>query len=150
MKTVRIYIATTIKSPHGKSGAIGFLIHNEPFVEGEERYAFLKEKNLTANQANMTALFKAMINIKEKSHLVIYTNSIYMNLSLKSLGIWKNNNWKGSRGNEIANREAWEVLEKRLNGHEIEVHVNENHSYKKWMEAELLRKDMEKCRVKKR
>lgn len=137
MNQVNIYIAVSNKSPKSLNGKVGYVVEKEGM---EPLSGIAPAQNLTCHQAEMTALYKALFSVKEPSHLVIYTESMYLPSSLRWLPTWKTNGWKNSKGKDLANREAWEALAQKLSGHETEFRVGEQHAFKKWLETEVNRK----------
>ena len=137
MNQINIYIAVSNKSPKSLNGKVGFVIEKEGC---EPLSGIAPAQKLTSHQAEMSALYKALCSIKEPSHLIIYTDSVYLASSIRWLPGWKANGWKNSKGKDIANREAWELLAQQLSGHETEFKVGEHHAFKTWRETEVNRK----------
>ena len=79
MKTVNIYIETTIKSPIVKDGkyasALVFTRSN-----GEEAYRVMsgKECESTYNRLTLIAIIKSLQKLKEQCHVVIHTDNAYI------------------------------------------------------------------------
>lgn len=141
MKTVKIYIATSIKSPKSRNGRVGFVVEKDPVEQVDAISGIAPVQHLTSNQSEMTALYKALFKVKEPSHLVIFTDSVYLKSSIERLQVWKAEDWKNSKGKDIANKSAWMVLEEKLRIQEVEFHIKEDHEYKKWLEFEVNREE---------
>ena len=79
MKTVNIYIETTIKSPIVKDGkyasALVFTRSN-----GEEAYRVMsgEECESTYNRLTLIAIIKSLQKLKEQCHVVIHTDNAYI------------------------------------------------------------------------
>ena len=79
MKTVNIYIETTIKSPIVKDGkyasALVFTRSN-----GEEAYRVMsgEECESTYNRLTLIAIIKSLQELKEQCHVVIHTDNAYI------------------------------------------------------------------------
>lgn len=81
MKTVNIYIETTIKSPIVKDGkyasALVFTRSN-----GEEAYRVMsgEECESTYNRLTLIAIIKSLQKLKEQCHVVIHTDNAYIKI----------------------------------------------------------------------
>ena len=137
MEKVNIYIAVSNKSPKSLNGKVGYVIEKEGF---EPLSGIAPAQNLTVNQAEMTALYKALFPIREPAELIIYTDSMYLANSVRCLEKWKTNGWLNAKGKEVANRAAWELIDQKLQEHKVEFHVGDHHPYRKWLETEVRRK----------
>ena len=136
MTEIKIYLETSNKSPKRRNGKVGYVLEKEGF---EPLTGIAPAQNLTCHQAEMSALYKALFPIREPAHLIIYTDSAYLASSIRWMPGWKANGWKNSKGKDIANREAWELLAQKLSGHETEFKVGEHHAFKNWLETEVNR-----------
>lgn len=102
MKTVNIYIETTIKSPIVKDGkyasALVFTRSN-----GEEAYRVMsgEECESTYNRLTLIAIIKSLQKLKEQCHVVIHTdNSLYQKYfrTRSSREKWRRSEWKKATG----------------------------------------------------
>lgn len=99
MKTVNIYIETTIKSPIVKDGkyasALVFTRSN-----GEEAYRVMsgEECESTYNRLTLIAIIKSLQKLKEQCHVVIHTDNAYIkNISEQGAPEkWRRSEWKKS------------------------------------------------------
>lgn len=137
MTEIKIYLETSNKSPKRRNGKVGYVLEKEGF---EPLTGIAPAQNLTVNQAEMTALYKALFPIREPAKLIIYTDSMYLANSVGCLEKWKTNGWLNAKGKEVANREAWELIDQKLQGHKVEFRVGDHHPYRKWLETEVRRK----------
>lgn len=145
MTEVNIYIATSVKSPKSRNGSVGFAIE-WPGTNREPIAGIAPVQQMTANQSIMTALYKALWNVKKPSHIVIFTDSDYLKASLGWLPGWMESGWKRSDGKPVANWQAWETLAGKLQGHEVEFRMHEHHPYSNWFETNLQSKTIAKTR----
>lgn len=53
---------------------------------------------------------------------------------------WKENGWKTVKGREVKHKDLWQQLDGLLQEHEVHIHCQEEHSFRKWMQTEVERK----------
>lgn len=92
----------------------------------------------TQNQADITALTKAVKRMTKPSKIHIYTDSQYISGALEQdlPAKWESQGWKTSAGSDVKNAKAWKELAAGLRIHDIEIHTREDHSFREWMEHE--------------
>ena len=79
-----------------------------------------KKKNTTNNQMELMAAIKALVFLKKKQKIRIYTDSNYVKEGITNwIKIWEKNNWKNSRKKQIKNLELWKKLNNLNNYHDI-------------------------------
>lgn len=79
MKTVNIYIETTIKSPVVKDGKYASaLVFTRS--SGDEAYRIIsgEECESTYNRLTLIAIIKSLQKLKEQCHVVIHTDNAYI------------------------------------------------------------------------
>ncbi len=91
-------------------------------ISGSEEYT-------TNNKMELTATIKALKYLKEKSKIIIFTDSKYVidginNWILK----WKRNNWKTANKKEVKNKELWLNLYECINFHVVKWEWVKGHS----------------------
>ncbi|MCM1194140.1 MAG: hypothetical protein NC389_17170 [Acetatifactor muris] len=141
MKRVKIYIGTSAKSPKTQCARGIYVLATETGrgVADLTQEEVLEE--VTANQAELQILAAALGRLREPCGLVIYTDSAYLNAGLMDwLPAWKRADWRKADGRRIRNAEEWQELDRLLEGCEVETKLGEWHPYRKWMDAELRRK----------
>lgn len=96
-------------------------------------------ENVTANQAELIAIIKALSRMKEKCEITLYTDSSYVATAINSnwLTEWQQNGWLNAKKQPIANQEEWQEMAKLLNGHVLSVVCGEAHEYGKWMKSQV-------------
>lgn len=139
MKQVNIYTYSTAKSPKAaktQCEVVGYVLEyptqkgavtldKQEVIHGMSKY-----------QSELYVLKIALSRINTMCELDIYTESEYVAAGFeKWLKQWKTNNWQTKAGKEVSNRIEWMELDAFVQqyGHEIKVHVKENHSYRKWL-----------------
>tara|TARA_B100000767_G_scaffold269115_1_gene290479 strand:+ start:2320 stop:2766 length:447 start_codon:yes stop_codon:yes gene_type:complete len=87
------------------------------------------EVNTTNNRMELTATIKALGILKEKSKVVIYTDSKYvMNGITLWIDGWKKNKWRTSSKKEVKNIDLWKLIDKLNSSHEVEWKWVKGHS----------------------
>lgn len=141
MKTVNIYIETTIKSPVVKDGkyasALVFTRTN-----GAEVYRIIsgEECESTYNRLTLIAIIKSLQKLKERCRVMIHTDNTYIkNISEQGAPEkWKRAEWKKAAGTEVQNRELWQMYTEEAEKHEIEFRLRENDDYRDLLKEELM------------
>ena len=117
MKTVNIYIETTIKSPIVKDGkyasALVFTRSN-----GEEAYRVMsgEECESTYNRLTLIAIIKSLQKLKEQCHVVIHTDNAYI---------------------KVQNKELWKMYLEEAEKHETEFRFCASNDYQGLLREEL-------------
>ena len=77
-------------------------------------------KNTTNNKMELIAPIKALIEIKEKQPIEIYTDSQYVRMGITDwVHKWIKNNWQTSKKEPVKNKELWIQLYDLNKFHEI-------------------------------
>jgi len=80
-----------------------------------------RKKNTTNNQMELMAAIKALVFLKKKQKIRIYTDSNYVKEGITSwIKIWEKNNWKTANKKKVKNVELWKKLNILSNFHDIE------------------------------
>lgn len=144
MKKIYVYIGTSYKSPRQKEGAYGYILEH-PTPKGPATLTQIKYvKDMTFHKAELTALVEALKRLRYSCDLEIFTDSVYIVSTWEQEfpKRWAEQNWKNSRGEDIANKEEWQEMLRLLIGN-VAFHLNEEHSYKQWLKRELEKKGEE-------
>lgn len=135
---VRIYMASSIKGLHKKTGVVAYVL------EAEEKTVtqFGKVENANENESLIKDLKHALERVNRKSEIALYIDNYHIEraFALDWLEGWKTAEWKNAKGKDVANKEDWQRIADLLNGRTVEVHFKEEHSYRKWLEAEVERR----------
>lgn len=145
MKKVNIYTQTTFKGMKKQNGAVGYVISTMT-SKGECTVTDIKRiQNVTPNLAEVSVITDAMARLNQPCEVTIWTNSFYAKAGIeKWMDQWNQNNWITSKGEEVANRNEWEVLNGIISQHKVEIRVGEEHSYREWLKNEVKRAQDEK------
>ena len=88
-----------------------------------------KKKNTTNNQMELMAAIKALVFLKKKQKIRIYTDSNYVKEGITNwIKIWEKNNWKTANKKKVKNVELWIKLNTLSNFHDIEWKWVKGHS----------------------
>ena len=88
-----------------------------------------KKKNTTNNQMELMAAIKALVFLKKKQKIKIYTDSNYVKEGITNwIKIWEKNNWKTANKKKVKNVELWIKLNTLSNFHDIEWKWVKGHS----------------------
>ena len=80
-----------------------------------------RKKNTTNNQMELMAAIKALVFLKKKQKIRIYTDSNYVKEGITNwIKIWEKNNWKTANKKKVKNIELWKKLNTLSNFHDIE------------------------------
>jgi len=107
-------------------------------------------KETTNNQMELTALIKALEQLKTDKYLVeIWTDSKYVLDGItKWIDNWKTNNWKTKNKQDVKNKELWEKLDNLMQKFNTEIYWVKAHNTDDYnnMVDELARKEAEKIK----
>ena len=88
-----------------------------------------KKKNTTNNQMELMAAIKALVFLKKKQKIRIYTDSNYVKEGITNwIKVWEKNNWKTANKKKVKNVELWIKLNTLSNFHDIEWQWVKGHS----------------------
>ena len=88
-----------------------------------------RKKNTTNNQMELMAAIKALIFLKKKQKIRIYTDSNYVKEGITNwIKIWEKNNWKTANKKKVKNVELWIKLNTLSNFHDVEWQWVKGHS----------------------
>ena len=88
-----------------------------------------KEPMTTNNRMELLAPIKAIKRIKEKSEIIVYTDSTYLKNGITDwIKKWEKNGWKSSSNQPIKNKDLWLELNKLCSDHAISWIWVEGHS----------------------
>ena len=77
-------------------------------------------KNTTNNRMELMAPIMALKKIKEKSEIIIYTDSKYVKDGITDwIKKWKLNNWKSANKKPVKNKDLWVKLDNSCQKHKV-------------------------------
>lgn len=143
MKTVDIYIDTSVKGPRRRDGWYTYIIAMDTAVGTADAGDSVKIEDTTENQATLFALETALKRIKKPCHLVLHLESNYVAAALdkKWYEQWRQAGWMTAKNKPVCDVATWQSIEYLLNAHEFEVRLKEPHTYREWMKRKLKKKE---------
>lgn len=88
--------------------------------EGIERELFGGDPVTTNNRMEMTAVIEALCVLKDRSHIVLHTDSQYVMKGITEwIRGWKVRGWKTAAKEPVKNVDLWKRLDELCNSHEI-------------------------------
>lgn len=116
MKKVTIYTDGACSGNPGPGGWGAILMHN-----GEKREISGGNEQTTNNIMEITAVIKALEELKYSCVVDVYSDSAYVVNAFEQKWIekWLKNNWKTSDKKDVKNKELWQRLIELTNIHEV-------------------------------
>lgn len=139
MRAVRIYTGTDLRSPRAASGKIGYVLETQGRAGPVTRTGFADLASVTRNQAELTAIEKALERMTEPCEIAIFTESTYVAAGMEWAKQWKENGWITARGKPVSNQEEWSRVLELMEPHEVTVE-SKQHEYSSWIKTELSRR----------
>ena len=97
--------------------------------EDKNKKIYGYEEETTNNRMELTAAIKALSILKNKSNVVLYTDSKYLMEGIsKWIDGWKKNNWRTSNKKEVKNIDLWKMIDNLNKNHIIEWKWVKGHS----------------------
>ena len=122
MKTVKVYIETSFKTPvsdHGKyAAALVFTKGGQDFT----RTVHGEENETTYNRCTLIAIICGMQKLNQPCRLVIYSQNGYIKnmVGQGNPEKWRRAEWKRAAGGSVQNRELWKLFLDEAQNHKIE------------------------------
>lgn len=140
MKTVHIYIDTSIKGPRRRDGEVLYIMAFEA-ANGKTADVGnrIKREDTTENQLTIVALEEALKRLNTACRLVLHLECGYAAAVLQNRWYeqWRYNGWMSTRNEPICDAEIWQSIQYLLNAQEFEVVLKQEHTYRDWMRREL-------------
>mgnify|MGYP001301919450 FL=1 len=121
---IKIYTDGSCIGNPGPGGWAAIILNgdNKDIISG-------RKKNTTNNQMELMAAIKALVFLKKKQKIRIYTDSNYVKEGITNwIKIWEKNNWKTANKKKVKNVELWIKLNTLSNFHDIEWQWVKGHS----------------------
>ena len=97
--------------------------------EDKNKKIYGYEEETTNNRMELTAAIKALSILKNKSNVVLYTDSKYLMEGISTwMDGWKKNNWRTSNKKEVKNIDLWKMIDNLNKNHIIEWKWVKGHS----------------------
>ena len=129
-KVIEIYTDGACSGNPGPGGWSAIILYNnkKDIIAGFD-------ENTTNNRMEMLAAIKAILEIKNKSKIKIFTDSVYLKNGITELiHNWKKNNWTNSSKKSVLNQDLWKKLDNLNSYHDIEWVWIKGHNNNKYNE----------------
>ncbi len=125
MKHVDIYTDGACSGNPGPGGWAAILIYN-----GHEKVISGGYPETTNNRMELFAIINALLQLKEKCEVTIYSDSAYSldPFSKGWLNDWQAKNWKTSSGSAVKNVDLWKALLIEVSKHKVSFVKVKGHS----------------------
>ena len=125
MKSVTIYTDGACSGNPGPGGWGAILMYN-----GTSKEISGASKDTTNNIMEITAVFEALILLKEECEVYVYSDSAYVVNAFNQGWIynWRKNNWRTAGKDPVKNQELWQELYELTQKHKVEFIKVKGHS----------------------
>jgi len=121
---VEIYSDGACRGNPGPGGWGALLRYNK-----REKELWGGEADTTNNRMELMAAIRALEALKRRSHVKLYTDSIYVMKGITSwIHDWKRKGWRTADKKPVKNEDLWRRLDELAARHEIEWHWVKGHS----------------------
>jgi ribonuclease HI len=125
MKHVEIYTDGACSNNPGKGGWAAILIY-----KGHEKVVSGGYPETTNNRMELFAIISALLQLKEKCSVTIYSDSAYAIEPIKKgwIDLWQAKKWRTSSNDPVKNIDLWKSLLIELKKHEVSFVKVKGHS----------------------
>ncbi len=144
MRTVSVYIDTSIKGPRRRDGSCLYILAFQASGGGTaDAGGWIRREGATENQLALLGLECALRRLKEPCRLLLHLECRYAAAALRNKWYeeWERNGWRNAKGRPVADADLWRSIQYLLNGSELEVLLQADHPYQGWMRTELSREN---------
>jgi ribonuclease HI len=123
-ESVVIYTDGACKGNPGPGGWGALLLYG-----GKERELFGGEAQTTNNRMELTAVIRALSNLRRRCPVALYTDSQYVKNGIQSwIHAWKRNGWRTAAKKHVKNADLWQELDRLAAQHDIAWHWVKAHA----------------------
>lgn len=146
MYQINMYLETSIRGIKKSLGWYGYLLE---YIDGKGElhtlHDFRHEIGVTPNMLTLIAFCAALNRIGKDSEITVFSECSYLRENYsKWLQVWKENNWRTSRGEAVKNLKLWQQVDELTARHVVRFAREYHHGYKNWMVNELVKRGMGK------
>ena len=140
MRTVDIYIDTSLKGPRRKDGSCLYILS---FTTAKGLTAdlgqWIRREDTTENQLTLLGLESALKHLQEPCRLILHLECAYLASALENRWYekWREEGWMNAKNVPVRDAEIWRSIEYLLNAHDFQVCLKQPHTYREWMHREL-------------
>jgi ribonuclease HI len=123
-EVIRIYADGACKGNPGRGGWGAILQYG-----GREKELFGGEPMTTNNRMELTAVIRALEELKRASVIEVYTDSQYVQKGISEwLRDWKRRGWRTADKKPVKNQDLWQELDRLASEHRISWHWVRGHA----------------------
>ncbi len=140
MKSLNIYIDTSLKGPRRGNGTCAYIISCEVCAgKVADTGGFVWREDATENSLALTGLLEALRRLNTACAISIYLECPYVAAALRNgwYQEWRYNGWMTVKGKPVTDAGLWEEIESLLCLNAYVVLLREPHPYREWMRREL-------------
>jgi ribonuclease HI len=124
MMTVEIYTDGACRGNPGPGGWGAILRYGE-----HEKELFGGEQETTNNRMEMTAVIRALENLKRECKVTVTTDSMYVKQGITLwIDNWKRRGWKKADKSPVKNVDLWKQLDQLVSEHQVKWQWVKGHS----------------------
>ena len=135
-----VFVETSIKWSQVSDGVVGIAISID---SPEDAKSYFGKVNTCSESAAVLFGLKSALRYLDACDMIClniscgFVAAAFRNEWFKR---WQIDEFKGSKGQEIKNRDIWEDILGKLNGRKVEVKYKEFNGYRRWLLAECERR----------
>ena len=133
------YITTTARGPACQTAQYGWVLEYVDSRGDLRTKEGFGEARGTKNAINIKALGDMLSHLRRPCRVHIHTDCRYLESVFKNnwLPSWAEKSWKNSTGQEVKNKDGWEVVWELATAHELTTAYDPVHSYQGWILREI-------------
>lgn len=145
MRTVKIYIYTSIKTIKRNCGAAGYVLSYTTKNNVEATLSKIEYlENVTNHESELEILKRALSRLNTKELLIeIYADSLYLESAIYEwIPRWELSGWVTIKGEPVKCAEKWQEILEMLNGNDYCI-KRQHHEYSNWLKDQCEKKGPE-------
>jgi ribonuclease HI len=96
---------------------------------GHEKELFGGEAQTTNNRMELTAVIEALLSLKQRSQVRVYTDSQYVQKGISEwIHSWKRRGWKTADKKPVKNEDLWRKLDAAAQAHDVQWYWVKGHA----------------------
>jgi len=96
---------------------------------GHEKELFGGEAQTTNNRMELTAVIEALLSLKQRSQVRVYTDSQYVQKGISEwIHSWKRRGWKTADKKSVKNEDLWRKLDAAAQAHDVQWYWVKGHA----------------------
>ena len=138
MSDLRIYIESTWNGPSKRDGVAEYLLEYKKGDIPITKQGYIHLKDGTETQGCLMALINAFHLLRKPCEVLVNTPSrtILNTIENEWLEKWQQNEWKTAKGEEVKNKDLWQMLLDKTKIHSFKMEYG-HHEYRNVMKSEV-------------